>query len=343
MSFLSSPALRRVAQLVGTGAAAALVATSLGAGTAAASIESGALDCVVSTADSKTLPAATVQRDPVGPTAAEAAAMESDFEARKAALGFDIDLEDIRDPINIDVYYHVVHKDGTVEGGNIPRTALRAQTKYMNKSFRGHGFGEPGARTPFHFTFAGADRTKNPGWYNNAHPNDPDFPPSQELEMKTALREPGSTAETLNVYTANLLNIGLLGYAYFPESYDNNPPVSKIRDGVVIAAESLPGVSTNPDFPYDLGGTLTHEVGHFVGLYHTFQGGCDEPGDRVEDTPPQGEPTSGCPEGQDTCSAPGNDPIHNYMDYSYDTCYNQFTVGQRERAIDQWYTYRDGA
>jgi len=338
MSFLSSPALRRVAQLVGTGAAAALVATSLGAGTAAASIESGALDCVVPTADSKTLPTATVQRDPVGPTAAEAAAMESDFKARKAALGFDIDLEDIRDPINIDVYYHVVHKDGTVEGGNIPRTMLRAQTKYLNKSFRGHGFGEPGARTPFHFNFAGADRTENAEWFNNAHPEG--FAPgSKEMEIKTALREPGSTAETLNVYTANLLAVGLLGYAYFPESYDNNPPTSEIRDGVVVEVESLPGGSAAP---YDLGGTLTHEVGHFVGLYHTFQGGCGEPGDRVEDTPPQGEPTSGCPEGRDTCAGDGPDPIHNYMDYSDDACYNQFTIGQRERAIDQWYTYRDG-
>jgi hypothetical protein len=338
MSFLSSPALRRVAQLVGTGAAAALVATSLGAGTAAASIESGALDCVVPTADSKTLPTATVQRDPVGPTAAEAAAMESDFKARKAALGFDIDLEDIRDPINIDVYYHVVHKDGTVEGGNIPRTMLRAQTKYLNKSFRGHGFGEPGARTPFHFTFAGADRTKNAAWFNNAHP--PGFAPnSQEIEMKTALREPGSTAETLNVYTANLLKNGLLGYAYFPSSYDNNPPLSKIRDGVVVEVESLPGGSAAP---YNLGGTLTHEVGHYVGLYHTFQEGCEPPGDRVDDTPAMEEPTGGCPEGKDTCSAPGNDPIHNYMDYSDDACYNQFTIGQRERALDQWYTYRDG-
>ena len=271
MSFLSSPALRRVTQLVGTGAAAALVATSLGAGTAAASIESGALDCVVPTADSKTLPTATVQRDPVGPTAAEAAAMESDFEARKAALGFDIDLEDIRDPINIDVYYHVVHKDGTVEGGNIPRTALRAQTKYLNKSFRGHGFGEPGARTPFHFTFTGADRTKNADWYNNAHP--PGFAPnSQEIEMKTALREPGSTAETLNVYTANLLKNGLLGYAYFPKSYDDGA-IGPIRDGVVLETTSLPGVSTDPDFPYDLGGTLTHEVGHWGGPLPHVPGG----------------------------------------------------------------------
>lgn len=336
MRVMTAPALRRVAQLIGTGAAAALVATSLGAGTAAAAIDSGAVDCLVPTADGR-VPMATVQKDPTGPTAAEAAAMERDFEARKAALGFDIDLEDIRDPINVDVYYHVVHKDGTVEGGNIPRTMLRAQTKYMNKSFRGHGFGEPGARTPFHFNFAGADRTKNAGYYNNGHPED--FAPgSQELEMKTELREPSSTAETLNVYTTNLLNVGLLGYAYFPQSYDNGPE-GPIRDGVVVETQSLPGGSAAP---YNLGGTLTHEVGHWVGLYHTFQEGCSEPGDRVDDTPPQADPTSGCPEGKDTCAAPGNDPIHNYMDYSDDACYDQFTIGQRERAIDQWYTYRDG-
>ena len=94
---------------------------------------------------------------------------------------------------------------------------------------------------------------------------------------------------------------------------------------------------------YDLGMTLVHEAGHWVNLEHTFFGGCNAKGDFVDDTPPMKVPTSGCPEGKDTCSEPGLDPIHNYMDYSYDACYNEFTAGQVARAQDAWLYYRAGA
>ena len=92
---------------------------------------------------------------------------------------------------------------------------------------------------------------------------------------------------------------------------------------------------------FNLGETATHEAGHWLGLYHTFQGGCTEHERRGARTPPPraARPAAARP-ARDSCSLPGLDPIHNYMDYSYDSCYNQFTPGQSSRMSQMWTAYR---
>ena len=80
---------------------------------------------------------------------------------------------------------------------------------------------------------------------------------------------------------------------------------------------------------YSLGDTRTHEVGHWLMLEHTFAHGCSASGDWVVDTPPEAMPQFDCPVGADTCAAPGEDPIHDFMDYSQDSCMWMFTQGAR--------------
>ena len=221
----------------------------------------------------------------------------------------------------VPVWMHVV-SDG--ETGNVSQAVIDAQMNVLNMAFAGF-YG--GAKSGFRYELAGVTRTDNAAWYS-ARAGGYD-----EQQMKKTLHRGGF--ETLNVYTS--LAGGYLGYAYLPGLPDSH----LWQDGVVLRWESMPGASDRFAGRYDLGQTLTHEVGHWLNLEHTFYGGCNAKGDHVDDTPAMSIPTSGCPEGKDTCTrAEGLDPIHNYMDYSYDSCYTQFTPGQVQRMRDAWLFYR---
>ncbi|MDX2271925.1 MAG: zinc metalloprotease [Cyanobacteriota bacterium] len=208
-------------------------------------------------------------------------------------------------PITIPVAIHVITQDGVV--GDVPDPVLDEQMKVINQAFANSGFT---------FALASVDRTTNPAWFamENGSP--------EELEAKTTLSVDPST--TLNIYIATAADF--LGWAYFPYSVAlrRNPAL----DGIVIDYESVPGGAR---VQFNEGDTATHEIGHWLGLYHTFQLGCFPPGDRVADTPYEGDPAEGCPVTRNTCNQRGLDPVFNFMDYSDDPCMNQFSLGQVAR------------
>ncbi len=213
----------------------------------------------------------------------------------------------------IPVAMHVVRSN--TGQWDVTDTQIANQISVLNGAF---------ANTNFRFSLASTDRTNNSTWSQHTMGS------PAETAMKSALAI--SPATTLNFYTCNIGG-GTLGYATFPWSYAE----TSFMHGVVCLYSSLPGGTAAP---YNLGDTGTHEVGHFVGMYHTFQGGCSGNGDFVADTPAEASPAFGCPAGRNTCTSPGNDPIENFMDYTDDSCMFLFTAGQSSRADAQMATYR---
>jgi hypothetical protein len=226
----------------------------------------------------------------------------------------------------VPVWIHVITRGAGFENGELPESMIRAQLRVLDESYAGRTGGAPSG---FGFELAGVDTTVNPAWFARMAL---DF--SVELEAKQALRRGGP--ETLNIYTVD--GGPYLGFAYYPTILGGSYAV---LDGVVLDWRSLPGGTFTI---YSEGDTATHEVGHWMGLYHTFDGGCRRWNDGVEDTPAEASPAFYCPVGRDTCSQPsrpGLDPIHNFMDYTQDSCMYQFTPGQASRMQAAWAAYRD--
>jgi hypothetical protein len=221
----------------------------------------------------------------------------------------------------INTYVHII-RDNAGNGGATSQM-INAQMQVLNDAYASAGYS---------FNVVATTYSNNSSWYTAGYGT------TAESQMKNALRQ--GSADDLNMYFNNMGG-GLLGWATFPSSYASKPKM----DGVVILTASMPGGNAAP---YNEGDTATHEVGHWMGLYHTFQGGCKEGtkgGDYVSDTPAEKSAAYGCPTGRDSCSSrrfPGLDPITNYMDYTDDYCMFQFSSGQVSRMDQMWSTYRAG-
>ncbi len=210
----------------------------------------------------------------------------------------------LQQDLNVPVHIHVIQKG---EEGKVADDQINQQMTLLNTVF---------LPALVHFNLLDVKRHDNADWYHVGHSG------AAERKMKEALGK--DTLTTLNIYLLKPRN-RLLGWATFPWDLGARPEM----DGVVVLNSSLPGTEGRP---FNLGMTAVHEVGHWLGLYHTFQGGCAEPGDEVSDTPYEASESVGCPVGRTSCPNETNpSAVSNYMNYSDDSCMSEFTDDQCAR------------
>ncbi|KAK0625907.1 hypothetical protein B0T14DRAFT_407469, partial [Immersiella caudata] len=223
----------------------------------------------------------------------------------------------------VDTYIHIVASGTTIADGYLDDETISRQISVLRSTY---------APTGVSFQILGINRVINTLWATSISPAD-------HLSMKKALRQ--GTYKTLNLYYRPVVGADddggeLLGQCPFPDAGIAAGSDDFFNDGCMMLPSTVPG-GAMPEF--DLGITTTHEVGHWFGLFHTFEGGCFV-GDQVADTPAERTPSRDCGV-KDTCpEQPGLDPINNYMDYSPDSCLNQFTDGQRVRLHEVWQLFR---
>lgn len=219
--------------------------------------------------------------------------------------------------LSVPVHWHVIHKGAE---GKVSKSDIDEQMKVMNEAFNAHRI---------RFSMASHKEHDKPEWFDVVMLSD------AEWDMKKALHQ-GGVAE-LNIYCANAQ--GDLAWATFPWDAHFAPKY----DGIVLRYTTLP----NGSYPeINLGDTAVHEVGHWLGLFHVYELGCESPGDELDDTPFQAKELFGsCDENRkrDTCIAqPGDDPISNFMNTTNDSCLSEFSPMQEARMHDMAAIFRRG-
>lgn len=224
--------------------------------------------------------------------------------------------------LTIPVVVHVIHRtDGL---GYVDEATVRRQIQVLNEDFGAlsGSLGEDGFNTKIQFHLVQVTWTANNNWFLDM----------DEYGFKSTLGWDQNHYCNIYVNSAG----GYLGYSYFPQE-----DAGSVYDGLVIYYETFGGRDEGIS-PYNQGRTTIHEMGHYLGLEHTFQGygACLNGygvGDLILDTPAESTDHYGCTQTY-TCGSP--DPIHNYMNYTDDLCMNQFTSEQGNRMVCSLLNYR---
>lgn len=255
-----------------------------------------------------------------------------------------------RSVITIPVVFHIVWRDSS---DNIPDARITSQLDVLNTDFRAlndqlkylsSAKRSLAADMEIEFCLAAVDPQGIPTTgilryksevENIGTQNTPTIPSKAFIKHKNlGGADAWDTQRYLNIWVGKFQDGAILAESKFP--WDNLPE----EDGIRIDPAYV-GVNCNgsPKKQFALGRTLTHEVGHYLGLLHPWSADCAT-GDYVEDTPPQRSPYYGCmPQVMD--DACGSVPlVENFMQFSDDACLALFTHGQKERVYQMLLQYR---
>lgn len=244
----------------------------------------------------------------------------------------------------IPVVFHVIHANGAE---NISKAQIQDQIRVLNEDFSLTNpdagnlrsiFQSVQANCEIEFRLANKDPQGNctdgiVRVYSTLTNNGDDG------AIKNLSRWPNT--KYLNIWTVKSIEgsgdgFVTLGYAYLPDVVNWGPQL----DGIVVRADRVGTIGSSAG---NYGRTLTHEVGHYLGLDHTFEGGCQGSGDGVSDTPKAADANFGCNFNTNSCTNENPDKpdmIENYMDYSNDNCQNTFTNGQKNVMNSTFNQYR---